>query len=90
MRLHVFTNLLVLCRLLRTLAPKCLVTNRRNGILSQLAQDDYVFRANASSDLSLAAEARGAVSSLESYGMKDDRAPSIRPSCIFRQGNYRY
>ena len=76
--------------LLRTLVPKCLATNRLKSIISQLVQDDHVFRAIALSDLSLAAEARGAVSSLESYNMKDDRAPSTRTNGSFRYQNYRY
>ena len=61
-----------------------LAPNRYKSIISLLVQDDQVFRASASSDLSLAAEARGAVSSLESYNMKDDRAPSTRTNGTFR------
>ena len=67
-----------------------LAPNRYKSIISLLVQDDHVFRASASSDLSLAAEARGAVSSLESYNMKDDRAPSTRTNGTFRYQNYRY
>ena len=67
-----------------------LAPNRYKSIISLLVQDDHAFRASASSDLSLAAEARGAVSSLESYNMKDDRAPSTRTNGSFRYQNYRY